>query len=89
MTRGRRVNSGEYYERTPGGRLEPAAPAVPDAVICRRVADYAPAPVPVGGFVTVCRDCGASVVTNISKYPDRPRICMQCASIAPLPIESP
>jgi len=86
VTRGRWVNSGEYYRRTPGGRLEPAAPGVPDAVICRRVADYAPAP--VGGFVTVCRDCGASVVTNISKYPDRPWICMQCAAIAPLPIES-
>ena len=86
--RGTRVNSGEYFLRAPGGRLEPTAPGIPDVVVCRRVVDFPGGQVPPGGIVTVCRDCGAQVVTNLAKFPDRPRICMQCAQIAPLPIES-
>jgi hypothetical protein len=89
MTRGRRVNSGEYYRRAPDGRLEPAAAGVPDVIICRRVVDFPGGVAPVGGVVTVCRDCGASIATNIAKFPDQPRICMQCAAIRPEPIERP
>ncbi len=88
MKRGTRVNSGEYFLRTPGGSLEPTAPGIPDVVICRRVVDFPGAQVPPGGIVTICRDCEAQIVTNRAKFPDRPRICMQCASIEPLPIEN-
>jgi hypothetical protein len=87
--RGTLVNSGEYFSRTLGGPLEPAPPGVPDVVICRRVEDFPGGQVPAGGIVTVCRECGAQVVTNLAKHPDRPRICMQCAHIQPLPIERP
>jgi hypothetical protein len=89
MKRGRVVNSGEYFERAPDGRLEPAAPGVPDVVMCRRVEDFHGGQVPAGGIVTVCRECDAAVVTNLLKFPDRPRICMQCARVQPLPIERP
>jgi hypothetical protein len=88
MKRGTRVNSGDYYFRTLGGPLEPAPPGIPDVVICRRVLDFPGGQVPAGGIVTICRDCDAPVVTNLAKFSDRPRICMQCASIEPLPIEN-
>jgi|KBSMisStaDraftv2_1062788.scaffolds.fasta_scaffold00291_29 hypothetical protein len=83
------VNSGQYFVRTLDGPLEPTGPGIPDVVICRRVEDFPNAEVPEGGIVTVCQDCQATIVTNLAKYPDRPRICMQCARIQPLPIETP
>jgi hypothetical protein len=83
----RKVNAGEYYyRRGPDEPLMPAAPAVPDVVICRRLEDYPPASVPTGGTVATCRDCGRRVLTNLAKYPAAPRVCMQCAQITPLPI---
>ncbi len=82
-----RVKAGEYYRRDgPDAPLVPAAPAVPDVIICRRLEDFPDAVVPAGGVVVACRDCGAPVVTNLAKYPERPRICMQCGSIQPLPL---
>lgn len=85
------VKAGEYYDRTPDGRLKrvdaPAGARVPDAVICRRVVDYAPAAVPAGAAFGTCEQCGARIAFNPTRFPDQPHICMQCSRIEPLPIE--
>lgn len=79
---GRRTDSGELVEL-------PQDYAAPDYVICRRVADYAPSPVPPGAGRTVCSRCGAAIAFNPNgPHQDKPRRCMQCAGITPLPIES-
>jgi hypothetical protein len=71
-----------------GGPLEPASPQIPDVIICRRVVDYAPAPIPDGAEFTPCADCNALVAYN-PKGPFQyvPKICMQCARIRPLPMD--
>lgn len=88
----RMVYGGQFYgRRTPGSKLEPvgeSAPGPVDAWICRRVADYAPSPVPAGAAFTDCSKCGARIAFNPARKLDAPKICMQCASIEPLPIES-
>jgi hypothetical protein len=85
----RRVEPGAFYRRTDdGGAMVPAAPGVPDVVICRRVRDYPSGAIPAGGTVTRCASCGAAVVTNMAKFPEQPRRCMQCSGIAPLPFEA-
>jgi hypothetical protein len=81
---------GRYYGRTDTGQLEAAPPGRPDAVICRRVVDFPGRQVPTGGAVGTCGECGAAVVFNpAGPHQDQPRICMQCASIRPLPITRP
>lgn len=82
------VTGGEYLERDWTGRLHDAAPGIPDVVICRRVVDYAPAPVPPTAAVTECTDCGAAIAFNPAHpHATRPKICMQCGGIEPMPIE--
>lgn len=82
------VHSGNYYgRRTPGGPLEPAPPGVPDQVVCRRVGDYPNGEPPAGAALDTCTHCSALIAYN-PKGPFQyvPRVCMQCARIAPLPI---
>ncbi|HLX21674.1 MAG TPA: hypothetical protein VKR23_16125 [Gaiellaceae bacterium] len=85
-----KMKPGTYYGITHDGRMVPAGDVdrLPDKVICRRVADY-PHAVPPGAAVTgPCADCGARIAWNPKgPHQDRPHVCMQCASIQPLPIE--
>lgn len=57
-----------------------------DVWVCRRVVDYAPAPVPPHAAVDTCAWCSALVAYNPARPVDAPRVCMQCAGIEPLPI---
>lgn len=84
------VVAGHYYERRRrGGPLEPAAPAVPDYIVCRRVVDYAPAPIPAAAEVTTCSRCSALVAYNPKgPFQDVPKVCMQCSGVTPLPIDA-
>jgi hypothetical protein len=88
------VFGGQYYGVTTKGKMLPVGTTPPagreaDYWICRRVADYAPAPVPAAGAITSCTKCGASIVFNPKREGvTAPKICMQCAHIQPLPIES-
>jgi len=83
------VKGGQYLLRDWTGRLRDAAPGTPDHVICRRVIDYAPAPVPPTAAIAECMRCGAAVAFNpAGPHPNRLKICMQCGGIEPLPIES-
>lgn len=85
-----KTEGGKMYGRTWDGRqVELDARAhVPDVVICRRVTDYAPAPLPPTAQITACTRCGARIAFNpAGTHQDVPKICMQCARIEPLPIE--
>jgi hypothetical protein len=85
-----KTHGGKYYGRTWDGRLEDATAAdgPPDTVICRRVADFPHGQPPPGARITRCRDCDQRIAFNpAGPHQDRPRICMQCARIQPLPIE--
>jgi hypothetical protein len=86
----KRTEGGHYYERDWTGRLRDTAQCgIPDVVICRRVVDYAPAPVPPTAAVTESARCGAVIAYNpANPHTARPKICMQCGGIEPLPIES-
>lgn len=87
------VFGGQFYERGPSGKMrsvgtEPPEHRQPDYWICRRVADYPAQRVPAGGAVAPCSKCQASIVFNPLRDVAAPKICMQCAHIHPLPIES-
>jgi hypothetical protein len=85
------VFGGLFYERSPSGKMESigtTAPRQPDFWICRRVADYPAQKVPAGGAVAPCSKCQASIVFNPLRDVSAPKICMQCAHIHPMPIES-
>jgi hypothetical protein len=74
--------------------MTPATPDTrfADVWVCRRLRDYAPSPVPLDSGIASCRNCGAAIVFNPKRLasvpPETPMICMQCAHIRPLPIES-
>ena len=86
--RGRDVHGGGYYEIGPDG-LERADPGPPTVVVCRRVADFAPSPVPPGAAFGHCARCHAPIAFNpAAPHQDVPRVCLQCAEIEPRPIES-
>jgi len=81
------VNPGRYYTEV-GGRLDETPAGPPDVVVCRRLADFPRQQLPNGGRVGACRRCLAPIVFNWEgPHQNRPRICMQCAGIQPLPIE--
>ena len=87
-----KTRPGKYYARLPDGSLREigaVAPAVVDSVICRRLDDFPDRRMPDGGALTSCVRCGASIVFNPAKLIAvmRPKICMQCGGIQPLPIE--
>jgi hypothetical protein len=86
------VVGGQFYGREPGGPFVPigdTAPRQPDVWICRRVADYPGTRVPDGGAVAACAECGAPIVFNPKREGiTAPKVCMQCARIQPLPIDS-
>lgn len=84
------VTGGQFFERTPAGMipLGQEAPRQADAWVCRRVADFPGQRVPTGGLIGVCSDCGAAIVFNPDRLVAAPKVCMQCASIRPLPFES-
>jgi len=86
------LSGGQFYELTPGatiplGNPTPSPRAV-DKWICRRVADFPGARVPTGGEVAACSMCRAPIVFNPTRTVDGPKVCMQCARIQPLPIDS-
>ena len=87
----RRLEGGRYYGRTLSGHLVPVGDVdrPPDEVVCRRVADYAPAPIPAGAAFGVCGRCDAAIAFNPNgPHPTAPKLCMQCAGIQPNPIVS-
>jgi hypothetical protein len=69
----------------------PPADAPPAShVVCRRVADYAPQTPPAAAAFTVCHTCAAPIAYNpAGRHPELPKVCMQCAGIEPLPMETP
>jgi len=84
------VHGGQYYGRTWAGQLVPLGdvPVPPDSIICRRVADFPLGVPPAGAHIDPCTKCGAWVASNPhGPFRDRPRVCMQCEQIQPLPIE--
>ena len=92
MSRDDEVKSGKFYGRTWDGRLVEVADAgrEPDHIICRRRADYPGQRAPVGARLAPCSKCGELVAYNpLGRFPDKPKVCMQCAHIRPLPIEVP
>jgi hypothetical protein len=82
---------GRYYGITRFGQmieLQESDPGVPDAVICRRLRDFKGEQIPEGAAISGCQTCGCAIVFNPKgRHLDRPRRCMQCAGIRPLPIE--
>jgi hypothetical protein len=83
------TKAGRYYGRTPRGQLVPVGDVstVPDCVICRRVEDFAPAPVPTDAAMGTCAECGRAIAFNPDgPHPDVVKVCMQCRDITPLPI---
>ncbi len=84
------VEGGQVYWRPYGGRLKAMDPAYAgdvDVWICRRVADFPHQQVPAGAKVAACTKCEAAIVFNPARTVSAPKVCMQCASIRPLPIE--
>lgn len=85
-----KTDGGKMYGLTGGGRLVevPRDLGVPDVVVCRRVTDYPPAPLPPTAQIAPCTHCGARIAFNpAGPHQDRPKVCMQCAGVEPLPIE--
>lgn len=89
MSRPPIVEAHKTYRAWDNGRLEEVDPRIPpDAVVCRRVADYAPAPVPAALGRTICARCGAAIAFDpAGQFQACPKVCMQCEGILPLPIE--
>jgi len=89
------VFGGQYFGRDDAGRMHmlgPTAPAgygEPDAWVCRRLADFPRGELPAGGAVAECSKCAAVIVFNPARQVTAEKVCMQCASIVPLPIETP
>jgi hypothetical protein len=90
----RKTDAGKFYGRDASGRLTelPDTGLPPDVWICRRLADFPGAAAPPGGRLGACTRCGVSIVFNPARLasvpPLTPKVCMQCAQIQPLPIES-
>jgi hypothetical protein len=85
------VVGGQFYYHTREEGFVPIGaepPREPDIWVCRRVADYPGQRVPAGGTVAPCTKCRASIVFNPAREVNAPKVCMQCARIRPLPIES-
>lgn len=85
------ILAGHYYGDD-GRRLHDLgtlnAEPVPDQIVSRRLADFPGGVAPAGGTLDRCPRCHQAIVTNRAKFPTVPRICMQCAHIQPLPLES-
>jgi hypothetical protein len=80
----------EYVTTRPGTYVDnqnrPIEPHDPTVVICRRVADYN-VPAPKDAALDLCATCGAKIFYNPNgPHLDKPRICLQCHGIEPLPI---
>lgn len=76
---------GMYVRRT-ARRLTEDAPGEPDAVLCRRVADYPFGMPPSIAIIQTCVECQAPVARNpVGPHGDRPPLCLQCFGITPLP----
>jgi len=84
------VTGGQFFERTPAGftPVGQTAPRAVDGWICRRVADYPGRRFPPEGRIAACTKCGAPIVFNPARNVEAPKVCMQCAGIQPLPIDS-
>lgn len=83
----KKTEGGHYYAHDPRtGALRDAPPGVPDVVICRRLRDV-DGRLPKTAAVTDCTRCGCAIVFNPDgPHQDRPKVCMQCADIEPLPM---
>lgn len=86
--------AGRFYRRTKDGLIEVSDAEhrrdLVGAWLCRRVADFPNARPPAGADITPCEKCGALIAYNPARVddvpPDTPKVCLQCASIQPLPI---
>jgi hypothetical protein len=80
------TKGGQYLTRDWRGQLQDAAPGVPEMVVCRRLADYPNQQPPPGAGRDACIRCGAPIAYNLTgPHPNRPRCCLQCFGIEPLP----
>ena len=84
----RDVSPGRLYRLAPSGFMLPVEDdsGAPDVWVCRRTADYAPAPIPAGAAFSVCTKCHAAIAFNPARTVAAPKICMQCAGVTPLPM---
>jgi hypothetical protein len=81
------TDGGKYFGRIWSGDLEEIGPTEPDSIICRRIADYPNATPPAAAARSTCATCHAPIAYNpAGPWPNKPRICMQCGGIEPLPI---
>lgn len=83
-----KTKPGTFYGKTHDGRLEEIRGQdihQPDVWICRRLADFPNGQMPPGGALAQCEQCEAVIVYNPARDLAVPRVCMQCASIQPLP----
>ena len=78
-----------FWWRDDHGQLHPAfATRHPDVCISRRVADFPGGVAPAAATIGTCAKCNAAIASD-GRFPDRTRVCLQCAGIEPLPIETP
>lgn len=87
-TKRTRTEGGQYYGRDAQGRLHTVGDVdiPPDVVVCRRVADYPGERAPEAAQLTECTRCGARIAFNpAGPHQGRPKVCMQCGGIEPLP----
>jgi hypothetical protein len=86
-----KTQAGRYYGIDGHGRMhdlgEQDSGRPPDAVICRRVADFPAATPPASAAIAPCPKCGELIAYNpAGRHGDRPRECMQCHGVEPLPL---
>jgi hypothetical protein len=79
----RYVFGGMFFE-VKDGRFSPVDPVPPDVVVARRLRDFEPEDMPAAARLVACAECGCAVVTE-AKFPEKLRVCMQCAGIQPMP----
>jgi hypothetical protein len=66
------TEAGRYYVFREGRAIEVEVSA-PDYVICRRLEDFAPAPVPATAVISACPLCGLLVASSpMTPYPGVP-----------------
>lgn len=85
-----KTKPGTFYGHTHDGRLEElrGQDHRADVWICRRLADFPGGRLPSGGELAQCEHCEAVIVFNPARMLAAPRVCMQCARIQPLPIDT-
>lgn len=77
-----KILGGKFYN----GTEEVAPTETPDVWICRREEDYPANAIPQSAAFDTCGMCQAVIVYNPARKVSAPKVCMQCAGIAPDPL---